>query len=229
MKDFIKNTPVIRTIAKSMYFFMSKTFTTFAGSRNYWDKRYQEGRNSGLGSYGKLAEFKADILNSFVRDNGIESVIEYGCGDGNQLNLSEYSSYIGFDVSHNAICRCRKLFENDSSKAFKLVTEYSGERADLTLSLDVIYHLIEDDIYHGYMKCLFESSNKFVIIYSSNTSVQEKLQPEHVKHREFTSWIDKYAPAWELLQHIPNKYPYSGNDLDGSFADFYIYKLLNNN
>src|SRR5437899_4317923 len=58
--------------------------------------------NSGLGSYDKLAEFKAEVLNGFVKENTIKSVIEYGCGDGNQLKFAEYPSYLGFDVSVKA-------------------------------------------------------------------------------------------------------------------------------
>ena len=55
-------------------------------SSKYWENRYKAGGNSGSGSYSNLAIFKAEIINSFVKDNKIESVIEFGCGDGQQLN-----------------------------------------------------------------------------------------------------------------------------------------------
>ena len=100
---------------------------------------------------------------------------------------------------------------------------YANETAELTLSLDVIYHLIEDDVFFSYMKRLFDSSEKFVIIYSSNTDKQVKLQAGHVKHRKFSKWIER-KPEWQLIQHIPNRYPYTGNDQEGSFAEFYIYE-----
>ncbi len=35
-------------------------------SSAYWEERYIQGRNSGNGSYGRLAEFKAKIINDFV-------------------------------------------------------------------------------------------------------------------------------------------------------------------
>ena len=38
-------------------------------SKNYWEKRYLKGGDSGDGSYGKLAEFKAKIMNRFVKEN----------------------------------------------------------------------------------------------------------------------------------------------------------------
>ncbi|MDR2439202.1 MAG: class I SAM-dependent methyltransferase [Planctomycetaceae bacterium] len=83
----------------------------FPGSKRYWDNRYCQGGNSGAGSYGRLAEFKAEILNKFVTENNINSVIEFGCGDGNQLMLANYPYYIGVDVSPKAIEICRELFD----------------------------------------------------------------------------------------------------------------------
>ena len=35
---------------------------------NYWDQRYKKGGNSGAGSYGRLAEFKAEIINKFIKE-----------------------------------------------------------------------------------------------------------------------------------------------------------------
>ena len=56
----------------------------FPGSDRYWETRYASGRNSGVGSYGGFAEFKAETINSFVSSCNVTSVIEFGCGDGNR-------------------------------------------------------------------------------------------------------------------------------------------------
>ena len=223
MKDLIKKVPVLRSIARVVFFTLIAPFKSFSGSRDYWKQRYESGGNSGDGSYRKLAEFKAEVLNSFVKDQQVETIIEYGTGDGNQLRMSEYPSYLGFDVASEAISQCENIFSGDESKTFKLMDAYANETAQLTLSLDVIYHLIEDNVYHHYMKRLFDSSTKFVIIYSSNTDRQARIQASHVKHRKFSKWIKQNKPEWKLLQHIPNKYPYAGDDQEGSFADFFIY------
>ncbi len=103
------------------------------------------------------------------------------------------------------------------------MSEYNNETATLTLSLDVIYHLIEDDIYDNYMRVLFDSSHKYVIIYSSNCDLNTKHQPAHVKHRRFTDWINSNKCEWELIHKIDNKFSLANNVCDGSFADFYIY------
>jgi hypothetical protein len=224
MKNVIRKIPVLRSIARSIYLTFIAPFKPFPGSENYWKQRYESGGTSGAGSYHRFAEFKAEILNDFVEEKQIRTVIEYGCGDGNQLELSRYPSYIGLDVSLEAISRCRKLFSSDDTKTFKLMAEYVNETAELTLSLDVIYHLIEDDVFFTYMRRLFDSSTSFVIIYSSNINKKARFQVAHMKHRRFSEWIEQNRPEWTLVQLIPNRYPHSSGKQKGSRADFYIYE-----
>ena len=223
MKQMIKNIPVVRPIARQIYRKWIKPSQPFQSSESYWKNRYKAGGNSGNGSYNHLAEFKAEILNAFVSEHGITSVIEYGCGDGNQLRLSRYPSYTGFDVSPNAITRCLNIFSDDGTKSFKLMETYSNEIADLTLSLDVIYHLVEDSVFVDYMHRLFDSSQRFVAIYSSNTDAPPESSAAHVRHRPFSQWIENNKTEWSLLKHIPNKYPFKGDTKSGTFADFYLY------
>ncbi len=226
LKYWFKKVPVLRIITKFIYFGFIERWRTFSGSEKYWIQRYQSGGNSGSGSYDKFAKFKAEVLNNFVKNNQIKTIIEYGCGDGNQLRLAEYPSYIGFDVSTEAIAQCRNIFFNDYTKEFKLLKEYQNETAELTLSIDVIYHLIEIETFLSHMKFLFESSTRFVIIYSSNTDRQARLQANHIKHREFSKWIKHNKPEWKFIEHIPNIYSYTGIDIEGSCADFYIYEKI---
>ena len=76
---------------------------SFRASSVYWERRYRLGGSSGSGSTGHLAAFKAEVLNRFVHDHGIKSVIELGCGDGQQLALAEYPLYLGLDVAKTSI------------------------------------------------------------------------------------------------------------------------------
>ncbi len=196
---------------------------TLKSSEGYWIERYKSGGNSGLGSYGQLAQRKAHVLNGFVEANAIHTIIEYGCGDGNQLALAKYPRYIGFDVSPHAIARCKELFRNDPTKMFKLMSDYQGERADLTLSLDVIYHLVEDDVFENYMALLFSSSEEYVILYSTNVAGRSITMP-HVKHRPFTSWINTNLPGWHMIDHIPGEEGLHDPAKEGRGADFFIYQ-----
>ena len=219
MKEVIKRIPVIGPLLRRVYRGF-KPLKPFDNSASYWEDRYKSGGSSGAGSYGKLAEYKAAFLNNFVAEHNIKTIIEHGCGDGNQLQLAEYKSYIGFDISVAAVERCRKMFDDDDSKSFKTNEEYNNEMADVAFSLDVIFHLVEDETYFAYMDRLFGSSDKFVIIYSSD--IDEQRGP-HERHRAFTEYVKKQFGDWKLTQHIPNEFPYDGNENKGSLSDFYVY------
>jgi len=205
------------------YFAKIRRTLKFTDSKQYWIERYRDGRNSGAGSYGEYSKFKASVLNSFIRREQIGSAIEFGCGDGNQLTLIDYPRYLGLDVSPDAIARCRELFQNDPSKSFKLMQEYEGETAELALSLDVIYHLVEDAVFESYMHRLFDASTRFVIIYSSNTDRQKSMQFPHVRHRHFTDWVKDYMEGWHLEKHIPNNL-YEETLTEAPPVDFFIYR-----
>ncbi len=221
MRKLIKRTPTLRDVARKIRKVLARGEESFPGSEEYWRQRYDAGGNSGAGSYNKLAIFKAEVINNFVKQKKIRKIIEYGCGDGNQLTLAEYPSYLGFDVSPKAIDICRGKFKHDKDKVFRRMDEYRDETAQLTLSLDVIYHLTEEDVYYTYMKTLFDSSERFVIIYSSDF---EQEQRNHEKRRKFSTWVKENVPQWKLIQHIPNKYPWNGVNEESSLAEFYIYE-----
>jgi SAM-dependent methyltransferase len=221
----LKNTPIISKLVNK--FGQKLDIIRFQNSQSYWENRYATGGNSGSGSYDQLAKFKSEVINQFVDENGIRSVIEFGCGDGNQLTYAQYNNYLGFDVSKTAIAICRKKFLSDSTKRFKLMDEYNGEKADISLSLDVIFHLVEDTVFESYINKLFDSSNRYVIIYSSNYDSNSDYKGAHVKHRKFTEWIAENRKDYKLIKYIPNKYPFNGNDKVSSFSDFYIYSQCN--
>jgi hypothetical protein len=227
IKTLIKGIPVVGPLAQKLNRKLQREAVVpvvpFRTSPDYWETRYAVGGNSGVGSYGKFSKFKAEVLNRFVEERAIQSVMEFGCGDGNQLGLAVYPRYSGYDVSKVAVETCRLRFANDSTKSFGLLDEYKGEQAELVLSLDVIYHLVEDDVFDRYMRSLFDAATHYVIIYSSNTDDNGGYDGSHVRHRMFTRWLPDNRPSWTLIQHIPNRYPYQGDYTQGSFADFYVY------
>jgi hypothetical protein len=231
IKEQIKSFPVLGNWIRWIYSYarIARKPILFPGSSKYWERRYASGGNSGAGSYKLFAKFKAEILNDFVVKHDIRSVIELGCGDGNQLKLANYPQYIGFDISDTVIALCKNKFSSDTSKLFKAMREYNNELADLSLSLDVIFHLVEDEIYDKYMHILFNAATRYVIIYSSNYDNNAGFEGTHVRHREFTKWVQNNKSNWKLRDQIENKYPYTGNHNKGSFSDFFIYeKVLNN-
>jgi SAM-dependent methyltransferase len=231
LKALVIATPVLgpaaRSIARIPIVKEWRNSLRFQGSSTYWKERYQQGGTSGPGSAGRLAEFKAEVLNDFVAKNNIQSVIEFGCGDGVQLGLAKYARYVGVDVAEGSVANCRRRFAGDATKTFYLANQLPANlgRLDLVLSLDVIFHLVENKIFDAYMQSLFARAERFVAIYSS-----DKDQPgdaPHVRHRAFTQWIKVHQPEWKQTGYIPNKYPFDPARPDEtSFADFYFFEKV---
>jgi len=198
VKDLVRPLPGVRKLS------LLRQRMTFRGSASYWEQRYARGGSSGAGSYCAPAEVKAAFLNDFVYTRGVGSVIEFGCGDGNQLSLADYPRYIGLDISRSVIALCQRRFADDLTKSFFL---YDGAcftdhaclfTADLAVSLDVIYHLTEDPVFETYMTHLFAAGTKYVIVYATNGEMRGTAP--HVRHRRFTSWVATHCPGWRLLE-----------------------------
>jgi hypothetical protein len=152
----------------------------------------------------------------------VDSVIEFGCGDGHQLSLATYPAYIGLDVAPSAIQMCKRRFANDPGKSFFLYdgscfADHAGVfGADLVLSLDVIYHLIEDSVYETYMTHLFGAGRRYVVVYATDGTIHDGAA--HVLHRPFSSWVRTHCPQWEL------KSVTAGPDSGDRRADFHVFE-----
>lgn len=170
----------------------------FRESSKYWEDRYRLGGESGDGSRGVNAEYKASVINRFITQHDIRSMIEFGCGDGIQLEMFNVPTYIGVDVSRTVIQQCRTRFSEDAGKRFILSKDYAGERADLSLSLDVIFHLVEDPVYNIYLDRLFAAAERYVLIYSTSADLQNTGVP-HVRHRDVAADVRRLFPQFERM------------------------------
>ena len=198
----------------------------FDGSASYWESRYRDGGSSGVGSYDRFAQYKAEFINDLVARESIGSAIELGCGDGNQLALLEIERYTGVDVSETVLEACRARFADDPTRRFLHADALAGPerpRAELALSLDVIYHLVEDAVFERHIDDLFACATRRVVVYSSDDPEVEAKSGPHVRHRRFTDRIALAHPDWTLVGHEPNRYPYAGDYRSGSFAEFHVY------
>lgn len=194
-------------------------------STEYWRKRYRKGGNSGAGSYGRLAVYKAQIVNELVAEKGLRSIIEHGCGDGNQASLFDVEIYTGLDVSPHAIRGCRERFLERADWSFHPVSfrEHLAPH-DAALSLDVIYHLVEDDIFETYMSHLFDTARHYVMIYSTDEEIV--ANGAHVRHRVYSRWIANNRPHWTKIHSYDHPYPRrKGSDArNTALASFQLFK-----
>ncbi len=191
----------------------------YPGSSRYWERRYAHGGHSGSGSSGRLAAYKADWLNRFVRENKIQSIVDFGCGDGRQLQLADYPAYLGLDVAPSAVQRCRQMFADDKSKKFAVYDPGSFDpaaaQAELALSIEVLFHLTEDTIYQQYLAHLFASSRRWVIVFAPDAPDHTGGQFPHVRLRQFTPDVPK---DWTLRYREENPHR------DMSMSDFFVFE-----
>ena len=216
IKEVLRPLPGVRRVS------LLRQRLAYSDSARFWERNYARGATSGSGSYGALAEGKSRFLNTLVREQAVRSVIEFGCGDGNQLSLAHYPRYVGLDVSRSAIALCQRRFAADPAKSFFL---YDGTcftdrarmfTADLALSLDVVYHLTEDTVFETYLTHLFAAGRRLVVIYSTNQEISDTAP--HVRHRHFTPWIEANCPDWVLTDVTGGP-----NDAQAR-ADFFVYE-----
>ena len=178
----------------------------FGDSGRYWERRYAKGGTSGTGSYGSAAAWKAEVVNGWVRVHGVTSVLDLGCGDGNQLSLADYPRYLGLDRSATAIRGCIRRYRSDPSKSFlcydpqTLADPAGWLRADLALSMEVLFHLVEDQVFDEYLRRLFDAADRLVVICS--TDIWLPQTSPHERHRPFTQWVVEHRPQWQLVSSV---------------------------
>lgn len=133
--------------------------------KSYWNQRYIDWGNSWKWSYGKNAIFKADFINNFIKENNIKTVTEFWCWDWNNLELYQVENYEGLDVSEKAIEICKEKFKEDKSKMFSVLNNWEY-KAELTLSLDVTFHIFGKKEWKDYINKVINSATKYSIFYS---------------------------------------------------------------
>lgn len=187
----------------------------------YWDRRYRDGRSSGAGSEGDEGRYKADYVTRFCEENNITSVIDWGVGDGQVLELIRFPKnvvYVGVDVSPTIIEKVREKFP--VHYVFKTVDEYRRTvpqwRFNTALSMDVLFHFPDDNDYCQYLAYLFGSATKYVVIYSTNYDGGRTSR--HVMRREFTRDVAVLHPEWKLIT--------IESPLADDLASFFVYEKV---
>lgn len=180
----------------------------------YWERRYRDGRTSGAGSEGVEGQYKADYISDFIHNRGVNTVVDWGCGDGQVLNLIrlEGAQYTGVDVSQTIVDRMRGKFPQ-----YRFIgpsDDHNYEDAyRMSMSMDVLFHLPDDRDYFEYLDHLFNSATRHVVIYSTDEA--DGRTARHVFRRKFTADIAERFVDWELKTAEP--------PLHEGLASFFVY------
>lgn len=185
----------------------------------YWDRRYRDGRTSGAGSEGADAAYKAAYLSKFIADHDVKTIVDWGCGDGQVLELVEFpaqTQYLGVDISPTIVMRMRAKNLGPRCLFHTVDSFANGTRTqlELALSFDVLFHFPDDTEYDAYLEQLFSSATRYVLIYS--TDVDDDPPARHVRHREVTRDIRSRYPHWTLTS--------AERPLRPGVASFFLYE-----
>ena len=89
----------------------------------------------------------------------------------------------------------------------------------MTMSLDVLYHLVDYNIWTTYLDNLFITSSNIVVIFASDIDVSPTAR--HVLFRRFTPYIEKHYKCWSIEPRISEP---SSVVSSRTTAQFYIYR-----
>lgn len=156
----------------------------------FWEQRYARGGTSGAGSAGSEAQAKVGIVQTVIEELGARTVLDVGCGDGVVASWIKCPDYVGLDPSLKALDMCRALMPTRS-----FVAELPDPREptyDLALSLDVIFHLVDDADYEQHLTTLLGWTRDAVLIYGTN---HDQRGAPHVRHR---AWTGDIPPGWTV-------------------------------
>jgi SAM-dependent methyltransferase len=139
------------------------------------------------------------MIRLIARQLQAKCVVEFGCGDGALAATMYDLSYLGADISPDAIDMARRriaampmpkptadflLLEHQSPEALaQQVCQKLGQKPDIVLSCDVIFHLVEDDVFDAYMARLLGCGAQYAVIYS--TEGTRGGGSAHVRHRQY--------------------------------------------
>lgn len=155
----------------------------------YWDRRYALGGNSGAGSRGDELDAKVRLVQTLVDGLKLKSVLDLGCGDGFFASRIEVDEYVGYDVSSVAVNRCRTFVPR-----YEFLDRVPTRDFDLILSMDVIFHLVNDLDYHEYMKTLWRKTTNVALVYGTD---RDERGRQHVLHR---SWVKDIPPDFTAVE-----------------------------
>ena len=130
----------------------------------FWSYRYATNPElgSGIGSRGDVAQYKLKLLKNI----GIEkqkSVLDVGCGDLEIVKNLSFKSYVGADISSQAIAKAKLKFPQFDFYNFETEKEKISS-ADMVVCLDVLIYQPAKQNYDELIRFVTTKANKRVVI-----------------------------------------------------------------
>lgn len=134
-----------------------------------WDEHYKSGGKSGDPSdYAKSREWKHSIISKYC-DIKSNSIIDIGCGDLQFWQGRKPAKYTGIDISPTIIA---SHIEKYPDRRFICASsdELLDISADMVMCFDMLWHIIDDEVYINTIRNMAVYSKRYIIIYTWNSN-----------------------------------------------------------
>ncbi len=145
------------------------------------------------------------MINGLVTSNSLDTVLEFGCGDGNQLSYYSLQNYLGLDVAEKAVELCSEKFADDPSKRFRLIRpgeDVDFGRFDLVMSLEVLMHVVDEGDFLWTLDNIFRHSDNYVVILTPLTPLMDFPKGSHEKYRNLFPYLVPYIGEFAVVDVI---------------------------
>ncbi len=186
-------------------------------SQKFWDDRYSSGMTSGDNGAGPLKDWQWEVLTKVAGE--IDDVIDVGCGDlrfwqDKDGMIRECKKYTGIDISQFMIEKHSRIFKIFDRPEWTFIHSpadvyIEGLHARIVVCLNMLYHILNEDVFNNILKNLSLYSDEWVFI---NTW-------------EISPWEDKTTDNYYQKYWALDKYVVPGFTL----ADKHLFKMSNAN
>lgn len=189
---------------------------------NYWENRYRQGGNSGKGSRGKHREWKWSILNKYIPN--IDNVIDVGCGDIAFMEGRDIKNYTGIDISQTMVDRNIKLKPEWNFILSSADVKINGLNGDVAFCHDMLFHIMDDDVYDKILLNLIDYSNEYISIFTWHKNPLRKWfrsieHDSYEAYRDFTKYISLFENVgFELIANCKSE--------TDKFGSMYIFRKV---
>jgi len=140
------------------------------------------------------------------------------------LGYMNYPEYLGLDVSETSVRLCARKYEADPSKSFLLykpgtLFNRGFLRADMTVCLDVLYHVTDDEDYRATLRDLFSPEPAVVVLYTRLTDGTEARVVPTIRDRDVLGSLAEFRD-YEVSEIVPQRYR------ELSSADFIVLRRV---
>jgi hypothetical protein len=132
--------------------------------KNYWDSLYLSGGTSGEGSIGFLRSWKWRVIQKFSQT--VDDVVDVGCGDLSFWEGRTCSRYVGIDISPAVLERDKLTHPQWSFIVSGSDVFQEGLSAHIVLCMDILFHILDDEVYRKTLKNVTRYSKKWIFIYT---------------------------------------------------------------